>query len=42
MNLKSTLLAVTMLIAAAGGLALVVAETQQPIAAAPLSLPEAG
>lgn len=42
MNTKSTLLAATMLIAAAGGLAVVLAETQQPVAAAPLALPEPG
>jgi hypothetical protein len=42
MNLRSTLLAATMLVAAAGGLFLVLAETQAPVAAAPLALPEPG
>lgn len=42
MNIRSTLLAATMLVAAAGGLMLVLAETQAPVAAAPLALPEPG
>ncbi|MGA0609890.1 hypothetical protein [Caldimonas sp. KR1-144] len=41
MNLKSTLLAATMFVAAASGLALVLATPQEP-AAAPLALPEPG